>query len=78
MGKTIKKNQTPKNRVRSVYGGSYVVRGQRYDVNNASSDTIAQDMAERGYRTGATARWNGRAYRLTKDAFGEFSLEHVA
>lgn len=77
MGKTLKKNQTSKNRVRSAFGGSYVVRGKRYDVNNASSETIADHMIDNGYRSGAKARWNGGEYILNVDYFGTGSLERV-
>ena len=77
MGKTIKKNQVRKN-VRSTFGGAYVVKGKTFAINDASSDAIAADMASNGYRAGAMVRWNGRAYRLARDIYGEFSLEHVA
>lgn len=78
MGKTIKKNQTTKARVRSVFGGSYVVRGKRYDVQNASSASIADHMVQNGYRTGARVRWNGGEYELAVDYFGEGNLARVA
>lgn len=78
MGKTIKKNQTTKARVRSVFGGSYVVRGKRYDVAHASSESIADHMVQNGYRSGAQARWNGGAYILNVDYFGEGRLERVS
>lgn len=78
MGKTVKKNQVRKSNVRSVYGGSYVVKGRKFDVMDASSATIAADMAERGYRADAVASWNGGKYRLTKDAYGDFTLERIA
>lgn len=78
MGKTIKKNQVRKNNVRSVFGGSYVVKGRKYSIQAATSDSIAADMADNGYRAGATVRWNGGEYRLNRDHFGEFSLERIA
>lgn len=77
MGKTVKKNQVRKN-VRSVFGGTYVVKGRKYSVQTATSDSIAADMADNGYRAGATARWNGGAYELTRNDFGEFSLTRLA
>lgn len=77
MGKTIKKNQTSKS-VRSVMGGTYVVKGKKFALRNATSDNIAADMADNGYRHGATVRWNGGEYRLNRDHFGEFSLERIA
>lgn len=77
MGKTIKKNQTTKNRVRSVFGGSYVVRGKRYDVAHASSESIADHMVQNGYRSGAQARWNGGLYILNVDYFGDSELARV-
>lgn len=78
MGKTLKKNQPSKSRVRSVFGGSYVVRGKRYDVQHASSATIADHMIDNGYRSGARVRWNGGEYVLDVDYFGEGSLSRVA
>lgn len=78
MGKTIKKNQSPKNGVRSIFGGSYVVKGRKYTVQAATSDSIASDMADNGYRAGATVRWNGGSYKLNRDHFGDFSLERIA
>lgn len=78
MGKTIKKNQTARNSVRSVFGGSYVVKGRKYSVQAATSDSIAADMADNGYRAGATVRWNGGSYKLTKNMYEEFSLERIA
>lgn len=78
MGKTIKKNQTTKNRVRSVFGGSYVVRGKRYDVNDASSSSIADHMVQNGYRSGARVRWNGGEYVLDVDYFGDGALARVS
>lgn len=77
MGKTIKKNQTTKNRVRTAFGGSYVVRGKRFDVPSASSEVIADHMIDNGYRSGARARWNGGEYILNVDYFGEGSLSRV-
>lgn len=77
MGKTIKKNQINRNRVRSVFGGSYVVRGKRYDVQNADKTTIADHMLDNGYKSGARARWNGAEYILNVDYFGEPSLARV-
>lgn len=77
MGKTVKKNQTSKAN-RSTFGGTYVVKGKRFSLFNATSSSIAEDMAGRGYRSGATARWNGGTYQLTKDAYGDFSLERIA
>ena len=77
MGKTIKKNQTSKS-VRSVMGGAYVVKGKKFNLRNATADNIAADMADNGYRHGATVRWNGGEYRLNRDHFGEFSLERIA
>lgn len=74
MGKTIKKNQVRKV-VRSVYGGTYIVRGQKFPIQNATAANIAADMADRGYRSGATAKWNGGAYRLELDPhYGNHSL----
>ena len=78
MGKTIKKNQTSKNRVRTAFGGTYVVRGKRFDVPVASSDAIADHMVQNGYRSGAQARWNGGQYILNVDYFGEGSLARVS
>lgn len=77
MGKTIKKNQTPKI-ARTAFSGTYVVGGKRFTVPNASSEAIAAHMVQNGYRTGAQARWNGRAYRLTVDYFGDASIDQVA
>ena len=78
MGKTVKKNQsTSKNRVRTAFGGSYVVRGKRFDVPTASSEVIADHMIDNGYRSGAQARWNGGLYILNVDYFGEGKLERV-
>lgn len=77
MGKTVKKNQVRKN-VRSVFGGTYVVKGRKYSVQNATSASIAADMADQGYRAGATVRWNGGAYKLNRDVFGDYSLERLA
>lgn len=79
MGKTIKKNQSAsKNRVRTAFGGSYVVRGKRFDVPSASSDAIADHMIDNGYRSGARARWNGGEYILNIDYFGEGNLTRVS
>jgi hypothetical protein len=77
MGKTIKKNQS-RNSARGVRSGVYVVRGKRFAVAVASADSIAEDMADRGYRAGATARWNGGEYRLSRDSFDGYSLERIA
>ena len=77
MGKTLKKNQVRKS-VRSVFGGTYVVKGRKYSVQTATSASIAADMADNGYRDGATVRWNGGAYTLRSNHFGEFSLERIA
>lgn len=77
MGKTIKKNQTTKSN-RSTFGGTYVVKGKKFSLQNATSENIAAHMAGNGYRSGATLRWNGGAYRLTKDAYGDYSLERIA
>lgn len=74
-----KKNQTPKNRVRSVFGGSYVVKGRKFDVLDANSATIAADMVRRGYRKGAVASWNGGKYELDRSELsGDFSLTRLA
>jgi len=79
MGKTLKKNQSAsRNRVRSTFGGSYVVRGKRFDVAHASSEAIADHMIDNGYRSGARARWNGGEYILNVDYFGEGSLARVS
>lgn len=78
MGKTIKKNQTAKRNARGVSAGTYVVRGRAYSVAYANAESIAEDMASNGYRHGAQARWNGGAYTLTKDVFGDYSLTRVA
>jgi hypothetical protein len=77
MGKTIKKNQTDKNRVRTAFGGTYVVGGKRFSVPTASSEVIADHMVDQGYRSGARARWNGGQYILNVDYFGEGRLERV-
>lgn len=75
------KNNKAQNRrkPRSVFGGTYLVKGQRFNVEDATSDSIASDMASRGYRAGAVASWNGGKYRLAYDkVFGDYSLERVA
>ena len=77
MGKTVKKNQTAKV-TRSTFGGTYVVKGKKFSLHNATSDSIAENMADHGYRAGAVARWNGGSYKLNRDHFGDFSLERIA
>lgn len=77
MGKTIKKNQTPK-RARGVAGGTYVVGGQRYVMENISSQAIADELADRGRVSGTKVRWNGGEYKLERGHFGENSLVRVA
>lgn len=78
MGKTIKKNQTAKRNARGVSAGTYVVRGRAYSVAYANADSIAEDMVANGYRTGSQARWNGGAYVLERDVYGDHSLTRVA
>lgn len=77
MGKTVKKNQTQRV-ARTAFSGTYVVRGKRFTVPQASSEAIAEQMVQNGYRGGATARWNGGEYRLESDHFGDHSLVRIA
>lgn len=75
------KNNKAQNRrkPRSVFGGTYLVKGQRFSVEDANSVSIADDMARNGYRAGAVASWNGGKYRLAYDkTFGDYSLEKLA
>lgn len=78
MGKTIKKNQTSKRNARGVSAGTYVVRGRSFSLPYANAESIAEDMADNGYRAGAQVRWNGGAYVLDRNSVGEFSLTRVA